>query len=110
MVMTFSSFAMVVVSVNIILYSIFGNAWVFLLFLVLLNALLAVHYGKIAIKHLLFPFGQNLVKHNYHRQMNEKMANELKSTLGKVKEIIDQMNINSHTPQITSQHLKERPH
>lgn len=57
MVMTFASFGMAVVSANIILYSIFGNAWVFLLFLLLLNAILALHYGKIAIKHLLFPFG-----------------------------------------------------
>ena len=91
----------VIITACVLLFMWLENTLTFLLLLLIFNALMLLWLGKVAIKHLLFPFGQSLVKFNYHQQMNEKMTKELKGTLIKVRAVVEQIGASREHLQIT---------
>jgi len=69
-----------------------------LLLLIVFNTLVLLYLGKLAIKYLLFPYGQWLVKHEYHQGMNLKMVKEIEGTIEKVLETLEQMSDSEFKP------------
>lgn len=63
----------------------------FLLMLVVVNMLFILYFGNVMITHLIFPFGQKLVKFNFHQQMNLKMTKEVQVTLERVEQALVEM-------------------
>ena len=47
-----------------------------------------IYGAKAGIKSLLFPYGTEFIKFQYHQQMNLKMSTETKNTLNRVQMII----------------------
>ena len=57
------------------------------------NLIFLYWFVKHILSYILFPFACDLVKTNFHRQMNERMALEVSGTLIQANEIIqDKMN------------------
>jgi hypothetical protein len=71
-----------------------------LLFLILaFNVVCLMWLGKTAIKHLLFPYGQGLIKFNYHQKMNLKMTKEIQTTIQKTLATLEHMSQNDFSKQ-----------
>lgn len=61
--------------------------------MLIFNLIFLYWFVKHILSYILFPFASDLVKTNFHRQMNERMALEVSGTLIQANEIIqDKMN------------------
>lgn len=59
----------------------------------IVNGIIMAWVIKGILSYILFPFATNILKANYHMQMNNRMVVEISSTLTKANEIIqDRMN------------------
>lgn len=74
----------------------------FLLMLLSFNMFCILYFGRVVITHLIFPFGQRLIKFNFHQQMNLKMTREMQSTLERVEQALVEMQKSSFNLELPS--------
>ena len=77
----------------------------------LINSWILYKTVKGVIGWILFPYAQPWVKFSYHQAMNEKMCNEMKSTLEKVFTILNSdMNQKSHIMSKPISEIRDKMH